>query len=173
MKSLSAPCDKAGFLPFRFAPRGLVSSLRLSAPLVFSSPPLGEITERESRLRKAFFRTLLEFSIGGSLNPLTRTCSPKGGVFALVTWCFREAELSVRHRWTERVTLSPASPVLNFSTGHRGLQHRRPLLAGASMFSLACPACPPGWLWMLDRCANTRFILSSELPGCRVSTDVA
>ena len=40
MRSLSAPCDKAGF-PF------------------LSSPPLGEITERESRLRKAFFRSLL------------------------------------------------------------------------------------------------------------------
>src|SRR6266851_6115296 len=46
MKSLSAPCDKTGFFPFRFAPPGLVSSLRLSAPLVFSSPPLGEITEK-------------------------------------------------------------------------------------------------------------------------------
>jgi len=45
MKTLFAPCDKTGFLPFRFAPRGLVSSLRLLAPLVFSSPPLGEITE--------------------------------------------------------------------------------------------------------------------------------
>src|SRR5216683_8112966 len=62
MKSLSAPCDKSGFFPFLFAPRGLVSSLRLSAPLVFSSPPLGEITERESRLRKAFFRSLLVLS---------------------------------------------------------------------------------------------------------------
>jgi len=39
MKSLSAPCDKTGFLP-----------------LVF---PLGEITERGSRVRKAFFRSLL------------------------------------------------------------------------------------------------------------------
>src|SRR5713101_7507399 len=55
MKSLPAPCDKTGFFPFLFAPRGLVSSLRLSAPLVFSSPPLGEITERESRLRKDLF----------------------------------------------------------------------------------------------------------------------
>ncbi len=45
MKTLFAPCDKTGFLPFRFAPRGLVSSLRLLAPLVFGSPPLGEITE--------------------------------------------------------------------------------------------------------------------------------
>src|SRR5712692_7800757 len=59
MKNPFAPCVETGFLPFRFAPRGLVSSLRLSAPLVFSSPPLGEITERESRVRKAFFRTLL------------------------------------------------------------------------------------------------------------------
>src|SRR6266852_4435359 len=59
MKSLSAPCDKSGFFPFLLAPRGLVSSLRLFAPLVFSSPPLGEITEKESRVRKAFFRSLL------------------------------------------------------------------------------------------------------------------
>jgi hypothetical protein len=41
MKSLSAPCDKRGFLSLSF-------------------PPVGEITERESRVRKAFFRSLLE-----------------------------------------------------------------------------------------------------------------
>src|SRR6266852_1257708 len=71
MKSLSAPCDKSGFFPFLLAPRGLVSSLRLSAPLVFSSPPLGEITERESRLRKTFFRSLL-----GLGAPITSTLLP-------------------------------------------------------------------------------------------------
>src|SRR5713101_204585 len=43
MKNLSAPCEK-NWLPS------------------FSSPPLGEITERESRRRKAFFRSLLGVS---------------------------------------------------------------------------------------------------------------
>src|SRR6266851_8824728 len=41
-KSFRALIKLASFL-FRFAPRGLVSSLRLPAPLVFSSPPTGEI----------------------------------------------------------------------------------------------------------------------------------
>ena len=87
MKSLSAPCDKSGFFPFLFAPRGLVSSLRLSAPLVFSSPPLGEITERESRVRKAFFRSLLVLScmislskaLGSSVSLLGLLAEPAGG----------------------------------------------------------------------------------------------
>ena len=35
---------------------------------MFSSPPLGEITERESRVRNAFFRTLLDRKI----------CQPRG-----------------------------------------------------------------------------------------------